>query len=89
LVARVSELGLNAGPFELDGVTALMDLGAGEHTIGGEVDEAFFAGFQLRELPGQGVVEFAGEPLLVGHGGVVSSSVRTAVAKSSGTWSRV
>ncbi|WP_311422627.1 hypothetical protein [Jatrophihabitans lederbergiae] len=46
-----------------------MDFGSGEYAVGGEVDEAFLAGFQLGELLGEGGVQFAGEPLLVGHGG--------------------
>lgn len=50
LVAGVGELGLDAGAFELDGVTALLDLCSAELAVGGEVDEAFFAGFQLGEL---------------------------------------
>ena len=53
LVAGVGELRLDAGPFELDGVTTLMDLCSGECSVGGEVDEAFLAGFQLGELLGQ------------------------------------
>jgi hypothetical protein len=33
--------------------------------VSGQVDEAFFAGFQLGELLGQVGVEFLNEPLLV------------------------
>jgi len=53
----------------VDGVTALVDFGSGECSVGGEVDEAFLAGFELGQLFGEGGVQFAGEPLLVGHGG--------------------
>jgi hypothetical protein len=40
LAAGVGELGLYAGPFEMDGIAALLDLGPGQYAVGGEVDEA-------------------------------------------------
>jgi hypothetical protein len=58
---------LDAGAFDADGVTALLDLGSGECAVGGQVDEAFFAGFQLGQLLDERCTQFLSELLVVGH----------------------
>src|SRR5450759_437070 len=53
----VSHAALDAPSFKLDGVTALLDLGTGQHPVGCQVDEPFFADVQFGELFGQGLVD--------------------------------